>query len=519
MAANPSARQRAAIYARVSVSRDESVSVPAQIAECRKLIRRAGWTHDPQLDTFVDEGKSASKKEVDRPSFRAMMAAVEAGQYKRIVVWKLDRLTRRAVEWYNTNETLKSHGVSIHSVRDGIDTAGGSTLLVGILAGIAEQEANTIRDRVENAQAEMFLDGRWAGGPAPYGWRKSPHPGGKGLSLVLEPAQADVMRRAVQLVSGGEGIAATARRLNQEGRLAGREGPWSAQALRKCLTRRVLIGQHEVAGKVSRNPATGEEIVPHEPLITVAEWLHLQQCIEARALAKPHRAGQGAMLTGLARCGLCGGRMHGADCTNNPKANYRCRAAYELNKDCAGTSIRAAVVEAFVADAILERLGEHGNIPVTEESWRAGLSALSEPEDAARMEYIRREMKNMRAERQRQTGWAYAGAEADWQEMYQRFGDELTQLSEKREAQRAARPVEVYIAWKDKAEAERTWRRLNQQDRRNTARGMIERVVINPPESAERIRIEWRTDVFHRPPFELPGAEKKRRRRGKVAEI
>jgi len=97
------------------------------------------------VQIFADEGVSGTLAK--RPGLDALLAEVSAGDV--VLVWKLDRLGRSARNLLELAELLKSKGVSIRSLQDGIDTSGplGGFLLT-ILGAVGELERETIRERV-----------------------------------------------------------------------------------------------------------------------------------------------------------------------------------------------------------------------------------------------------------------------------------------------------------------------------------------------------------------------------------
>ena len=84
---------RAAGYARLSVASGDSTSIETQSRGIANFCKQQGWQFDPGTDLFKDVGKSGSKRDVKRPEFQDLMTKLD--QYDRIVVWKLDRFTRR----------------------------------------------------------------------------------------------------------------------------------------------------------------------------------------------------------------------------------------------------------------------------------------------------------------------------------------------------------------------------------------------------------------------------------------
>src|SRR5438093_8205766 len=85
---NNSTMPSTAIYSRISEDRQDGAGVDRQLKDCRTLVKAHGW--GPARE-FIDNNVSAFQKK-PRPQYSAMLAAVKAGEVKRIVVYNLDRL-------------------------------------------------------------------------------------------------------------------------------------------------------------------------------------------------------------------------------------------------------------------------------------------------------------------------------------------------------------------------------------------------------------------------------------------
>ena len=94
----------------------------------------------------------------DRPGLADLLSVVHEGD--SVIVWKLDRLGRSARDLLNIAHDLKSKGVSIRSIQDGIDTSGSlGSFLLTILAAVAELEHENISERVKAGIASSRADG------------------------------------------------------------------------------------------------------------------------------------------------------------------------------------------------------------------------------------------------------------------------------------------------------------------------------------------------------------------------
>ncbi|OUJ04591.1 recombinase family protein [Acetobacter cibinongensis] len=130
-------------YARVSTTeQNEGMQVDA--------LRSAGCTK-----IFTDK---ASGAKTSRPALDEMLPILKEGD--TLVIWKLDRLGRSTIHLFSLLEDLKSKGVAVRSIMEGIDTNGSlGRFLCTILAGVAELERENIKQRVNAGLAKAKKDG------------------------------------------------------------------------------------------------------------------------------------------------------------------------------------------------------------------------------------------------------------------------------------------------------------------------------------------------------------------------
>lgn len=130
------------LYARVSTV-DQDCAM--QLRELREYCSRRGWEVSRE---YVDTGWRGGRN--DRPQLTALMRDMR--RYDAVVVWKLDRFGRSAIDLNQNVLRLKSAGVRFLAITQAIDTDQSNpaaNLLLQILAAIAEFEGETIRERVK----------------------------------------------------------------------------------------------------------------------------------------------------------------------------------------------------------------------------------------------------------------------------------------------------------------------------------------------------------------------------------
>ena len=156
-----------AIYARKSVERENSISCETQVEYCRAMIKPD--ERSEKVMTFIDNGFSGGN--TDREGFQKMMRQIERGQISKLIVYRLDRISRSLSDFVGILEVLKAHNVKFVSSQESFDTSSPyGEMIVKLLAVFAEFERQSIIERVTQAYAHRSNLGIYMGGRRPYGF-------------------------------------------------------------------------------------------------------------------------------------------------------------------------------------------------------------------------------------------------------------------------------------------------------------------------------------------------------------
>lgn len=120
---------------------------------------------------YEDAGKSGKSIE-GRPAFKRMLADIQDGlDVDYVLVYKLSRFGRNAADILNSLEFIQSYGVNLICIEEGIDSSQTSgKLLISVLSAVAEIERENILEQTMNGRREKARQGKWNGGPVPYGY-------------------------------------------------------------------------------------------------------------------------------------------------------------------------------------------------------------------------------------------------------------------------------------------------------------------------------------------------------------
>jgi len=153
------------IYARVS--QDDSGrarSVGEQLAECRAVCAREGWSVDA---VFEDNDRSASRYATKaRPAFAELEAAIGERRFDVLVTWEASRLQRDLAVYVRLRDACRRAGVSWCYSGQLIDLANPDDSFRATLdAALAERESDITRSRVLRALRANAVAGRPATAP------------------------------------------------------------------------------------------------------------------------------------------------------------------------------------------------------------------------------------------------------------------------------------------------------------------------------------------------------------------
>lgn len=315
---------RAAIYARYSSENQREASIDDQVEICRRYIEAQGWR---VVKVYADRAISGASRH--RPDYLQMIVDAERRNFDVIVTEALDRLSRKLADVAELHDRLQFAGVKLHAVKLGEVT----TLHVGLMGTMAQLYLSDLRDKTRRGQLGRALAGKIPGGHA-YGYALVD--GDIGERQILA-AEAEVVQRIFRDFAAGKSPRAIASALNAE-HVPGPGGrEWRDTTIRGqpdrgtgILNNALYVGRLEWNRcSYVKDPRTGKRVarpnprdlweivdVPHLRIIDDELWetVRLHQAAlrqqansqEANPLNRAHRPK--SLLSGLLRCGLCGGR-------------------------------------------------------------------------------------------------------------------------------------------------------------------------------------------------------------------
>ena len=322
-----------AIYVRVSTEEQArgGFSVQAQKEKLEELCKKNQWPYK----VFEDAGFSAGS--TNRPALRELIDEIKLGRIERVVVWKLDRLSRKMGDLYQLLSVFEKNDVEFLSLSENISTTNSlGKFLTGILGSVAELEREQIRERIKAVK-----DTRKKVKGLPLGH----NPLGYDRNFKIIPEEAELVKEIYSLANF-YGVSKTAKILNDRGITTRRGNPWTKVAVIRILKNPTYAGLLKldngelVEGKF-------EAIIPKE------HWLEVQ----ARLFRRRKSPGEAFpnLLTGMIYCGVCGKSMASSGDQKQGKRYYVCITKISMySSACPNRRFKAGYLEEKVKEIILD---------------------------------------------------------------------------------------------------------------------------------------------------------------------
>jgi DNA invertase Pin-like site-specific DNA recombinase len=330
----------AAIYARQSLDQAKlGAAVERQIEECRTYAAAQGFD---VVEEFVDNDVSATTGV--RPAFTRLVAAIEAGEIDSIIVWHTDRLYRRVRDLVDLVDLAESRKLSIMSVRSGtldLSTPSGR-MLAGMLGHAARFEVEQKSIRQAAGIAQLARKGMMRSTRRLYGYSREGH-----IATVVDH-EAKIVREMYKLFLLGTSSYRLAQILNERGITNSLGNAWISKTVDNMLGNPAYCGLSRYKGEIV---GVGQ----WKPLIskkTFNQYLATQAERPARRVMQ-HPGDY--FLSGLARCGTCGGKI-GARVRRTIKRGVKTANYYYICIPGRHVSRQVEPLDNYVSGLIIDRL-------------------------------------------------------------------------------------------------------------------------------------------------------------------
>jgi DNA invertase Pin-like site-specific DNA recombinase len=378
-----------AIYARQSIDKKDSLSIDTQIEQCTARLLPE---EREQIKVYADRGFSG--KNTDRPQYQQMVRDIENGVIAKVIIYKLDRISRKLLDFAQMMEMFDRYKVAYVSCNENFDTSSATgRAFVGLIMVFAQLERETIQLRIRDNYYARGEQGFYLGGAAPFGYRKVPTrlDGKKTQMFEPVPVQAEQVRKLfAEYADTDISLGGLAKNMTQAGILTNRDKPWNNVSLGRLLHNPVyvradadvytflkgrgakinnaledFIGKNGCYLYAERQGVTSSKftdlsesyvtLAPHEGIIASELWLRCQLKLKENKQVKNSGKGTHSWLSGLMKCGYCG---YAINVVNNNRGHAYINCGGRKLKKCyeRKRSIYVSQIEDTVREGLLNHI-------------------------------------------------------------------------------------------------------------------------------------------------------------------
>ena len=494
-----------AIYGRQSVDRKDSISIESQIEFCKYELRGGNFRQ------YTDKGYSG--KNTDRPKFQELMADIKRGLIKRVVVYKLDRISRSILDFATMMETFQAYNVEFVSSTEKFDTSTPmGRAMLNICIVFAQLERETIQKRVTDAYYSRCQRGFHMSGAAPFGFQLEPTTiqGIRTKMMRPDPETADTARLMFEMYAQpSTSFGDIARHFADKGILIYDKEltrGFISQMLRNPIYAQADLDMYEFfksQGTVIVNEAAdfagtngcylyqGRDVqarknkhlkdqilvvAPSEGLVSADVWLRCRKKLMANTTFQNGRKAKNTWLAGKVKCGRCGYALMSV---GNPTGTqyFRCSKRAD-NKSCPGCgTLRTREFEHFIYGEMGKKLAQFQTLTAKREKVNPKLTALN-----VELAHVEDEIEKLLNTLTGASAVLISYANSKIEELdtqRQALTKEIAVLSAETMSPEQIERLAVYLD---------RWEEIDFEDKRQVADGLISQIRATD----EHVSIEWK---------------------------
>lgn len=286
---------------------------------------------------FYSDNMSAWNPDAYRADYEQMLTDTADGKLRATIGWHPDRYTRQPEQLERQLKAAAQGDAELHTCSTGLIE---SALAIRILSAVAAEESDNKSRRIRRKHQELAVAGKWKGGPRPYGWDNV------NGELVVNEAEAAVVRELAARAANGESPSALSRWLNANGILTRDGNAWQPTNVRRTLMRPMNAGLRVHNGEVVADGAWVPLLDRTTHELLVAKFSDPKRRTQ-------HGTATRYLLSGLALCDACGesvrGRPFGGRNVGgaDPRRAYACKSGRHMHvsQDLADAAVEQLIVE------------------------------------------------------------------------------------------------------------------------------------------------------------------------------
>lgn len=364
---------KVAAYCRVSTdSEEQASSYEVQVAHYTQFIQK-----NPEWELagiYADDGITGTNTK-KREEFNRMIQDCMDGNIDMIITKSISRFARNTLDCLKYIRELKEKNIPVFFEKENINTMDSKgEVLLTIMASLAQQESQSLSQNIKLGLQYRFQNGEVRVNHSRFlGYTKDEEG-----NLIIEPAEAEVVKRIYREYLEGASLLQIGRGLEADGILTGAgKTKWRPETLKKILQNEKYIGDALLQKTytidfLSKKRVVNNGIVPqyyvensHEPIIPRGIFMQVQEELVRRANLYTGKNGKKRVysskyaLSSIVYCSECGEIYRRVHWNNRGCRSivWRCVSRLEeKGSDCTSPTVNEEVLQAAVVKAINELL-------------------------------------------------------------------------------------------------------------------------------------------------------------------
>jgi site-specific DNA recombinase len=221
------------IYPRVSTEDQSRFGFSLDEQE-ESLKRLCEWKGYKIYKVYREEGVSA--KSMNRPKFQEMIQDMKDGKINKILVYKLDRLTRSIQDLETICKLLEEYKCDLESECEEINTSTPTgVFFMRMTTILAQLEIERTSERTKFGLMGAAKKGHFSG-KAPIGYRKI------NKELVIDEVESEVVKDIFKSYLSGQSVCTITKRLNEKNAL---NRNWRTTTIDRMLSNYIYAGNYQ----------------------------------------------------------------------------------------------------------------------------------------------------------------------------------------------------------------------------------------------------------------------------------
>ena len=320
--------EEVALYVRVSTE-EQAINGDSLRTQREELTRYAINNGFHIYGIYEDDGFSATN--LKRPALQRLLKDVEQNKINRILITKLDRLSRGVRNYYKVLDVLDEHEVFWQTIFEKYDssTANGR-LHINIMLSVAENESAQTSERIKSVFKTKVENKEVIAGKIPIGLKK------ENKKLVIDEDKKQVILDAFRFYKETTSAYQTFQKLDLK---------YPELQLNYMRTYRILTNKLYIGIKETRYGDV-ENFCPS--LIDTTTFENTQRLLQKNARKKSANNSDGYLFQGMLKCAECGYTLGGKFYSKNVESSryyYICKRHHSSLKCSCGKNFNEQKIE------------------------------------------------------------------------------------------------------------------------------------------------------------------------------